>query len=59
MLKITVSARPIRATIIRSWKGTWCFCDDNGKIFCEKNCFARKEYAVNAALKMGFTDIVG
>ena len=59
MLKITVSALPIRATIIRSWKGTWCFCDDNGKIFCEKNCFARIEYAVNAALKMGFTDIVG
>lgn len=59
MLKITVSALPIRATIIRSWKGTWCFCDDNGKIFCEKNCFARKEYAVNAALKMGFTEIVG
>ena len=57
MLKITVSVLPIRATIIRSCKGTWCFCDDNGKIFCEKNCFARKEYAVNAALKMGFTEI--
>ena len=57
MLKITVSALPIRATIIRSWKGTWCFCDDNGKIFCEKNCFARREYAVNAAMKMGFTEI--
>ena len=57
MLKITVSAPPIRATIIRSWKGTWCFCDDNGKIFCEKSGFAHKEYAVNAALRMGFTEI--
>ena len=57
MPKIIVSALPIRATIIRSWNGAWCFCDDNGKIFCEKNCFARKEYAVNAALRMGFTEI--
>ena len=40
MLKITVSALPIRATIFRSLKGAWCFRDDNGKIFCEKNCFA-------------------
>ena len=57
MPKITVSARPIRATIIRSLKGAWCFRDDNGKIFCEKNCFAHKEDAVNAALKMGFSEI--
>ena len=57
MLKITVSALPIRATIFRTKKGAWCFHDDNGKVFCEKNCFAHKEYAVNAALKMGFTEI--
>lgn len=57
MPKITVSALPIRATVFRSSSGTWCFRDDNGKIFCAKNCFARKEYAVNAALKMGFTEI--
>ena len=57
MIKITVSALPIRATIFRTKKGAWCFRDDNGKIFCEKNCFARKEYAVNAALRMGFTEI--
>lgn len=57
MLKITVSALPIRATIFRTSKGTWCFRDDAGKVFCEKNCFARKEYAVNAALNMGFTEI--
>ena len=57
MLKITVSARPIRATIIRSLKGAWCFRDDNGKIFCEKNCFAHKEYAVNVAFNTATTEI--
>ena len=57
MPNITVSALPIRATIFLTKKGTWCFRDDNGKVFCEKNGFAHKEYAVNAALKMGFTEI--
>jgi len=57
MLKITVSPMPIRATIFRNLAGAWCFRDDSGKVFCEKNNFARKEYAVNAAKNLGFTEI--
>ena len=57
MLKITVSPQPIRATIFRTTNRSWCFRDANGKVFCQKNNFARKEYAVNAAKNMGFTEI--